>query len=46
MTYSKPEIVKLGSPLNAIQGTKKGMVPNLDSVDPQRTTIGAYEADE
>jgi len=47
MTYNKPEVVKLDSALNAIQGYNKGdsSEDNAGASQPLATTA-AYEADE
>ena len=49
MTYNKPELVTLASPIQAIQGTQKQLPHISDQVHgvnkPEFTTL-AYEADE
>jgi hypothetical protein len=46
MKYNKPEVVKLASAVNAIQGQEKSQSPadNVDSFI--HSTVGAYESDE
>jgi hypothetical protein len=44
MTYSKPEIVELGSAIASVQSHGKPLAGRNDSVP--RETIPAYEADE
>jgi hypothetical protein len=44
MQYEKPEVVVLGSPVDAIQGMGKFNSGNPDN--PPKCTIAAYEADE
>lgn len=50
MTYNKPEVAKLDSALNLIQGSSSGkpstVQPDSSQTDHRVTTIGAYEADE
>ncbi len=49
MTYHKPEVIQLGSAVNAIQGELgKWFALYFDArpVRPPAMTIGAYEADE
>ena len=45
MLYNKPEIVPLPEEIESIQGGKANGRP-VDSGLVQKTTIGAYEADE
>jgi hypothetical protein len=45
MLYNKPEIVPLPEAIESIQGGKANGRP-VDSGLVQKTTIGAYEADE
>lgn len=45
MPYSKPELVLVASAIHNIQGGKASGTP-VDSSLVQKTTIGAYEADE
>jgi hypothetical protein len=45
MRYNKPELVRLPEAIESIQGGKANGTP-LDSNLVQKTTIGAYEADE
>jgi hypothetical protein len=44
MTYTKPEIVPLGSAMASVQSHGKPLAGSNDSVP--RQTIPAYEADE
>jgi hypothetical protein len=54
MTYNKPEIVQLETPMTAIQGTSKGGTAVIDTLVPMSdpmygtwtVTVNAYEADE
>ena len=47
MTYNKPEVLKLESPLSAIQGMHKGLPFVLDLNTRENTaTPAAYESDE
>jgi hypothetical protein len=48
MSYSKPEIVTLGSSVNLVQGTCKGSQTHPDTVilNHNDATPAAYEADE
>ena len=45
MSYQKPELAPLANAIESIQGGKANGTP-LDSQHVQKTTIGAYEADE
>jgi len=45
MLYNKPELVPLPEAIESIQGGKANGRP-VDSSLVQKTTIGAYEADE
>jgi len=45
MQYRKPEIVELANAITSIQGGKANGAP-VDLGLVQKTTIGAYEADE
>jgi hypothetical protein len=48
MTYNKPELVTLASPIKAIQGVDKDLIQNFDVVSPHpfNATTGAYQSDE
>jgi hypothetical protein len=50
MTYTKPCIQGSCEALESIQGTKKGVSPVNDTIDPSNPnpflTVAAYEADE
>jgi hypothetical protein len=47
MTYDKPEVVNLDSPLSAIQGISKGgWYREFAPPDPFDATPAAYESDE
>jgi hypothetical protein len=46
MTYSKPEVTKLGGALSTIHGSVKGGVFVEMVSGYQYDTIGAYEVDE
>ncbi len=47
MSYQKPEVVVLDSPLRAIQGNCKGTQTNPDAhFSANDATAAAYEADE
>ncbi|HET6929231.1 MAG TPA: hypothetical protein VFI45_02835 [Candidatus Acidoferrum sp.] len=44
MKYTKPEIIELGNPIDAIQTTQK--IGPLEDNHPAPTGCSAYEADE
>jgi len=47
LTYSKPEVMKIGSPLEVVQGGEKEKHHLIDVVSPfLESTHPAYEADE
>jgi hypothetical protein len=46
MKYEKPEIVVVGSAVEAVQGLGKFNSGNPDISNPQKYTVNAYEADE
>lgn len=47
MNYSKPEIVQVGSAVEAIQSNLSKSIPNTDAQsDGDLTGTSAYEADE
>jgi hypothetical protein len=45
MLYQKPQLAPLNNAIESIQGGKANGTP-VDSAHVQKTTIGAYEADE
>lgn len=46
MKYSRPAILATAPAINTIQSMAKGLTPQIDSSNPQRTVNAAYEADE
>jgi hypothetical protein len=46
MTYSRPAILATAPAIGTIQSLAKGITPQFDSSNPQRTVNAAYEADE
>jgi hypothetical protein len=46
MTYTKPELIKLDSAVNAIQGSKQCAAISDPNPPPSQSTSTAYQADE